>query len=132
MPEDKLPFGEYIKQLRNKKKEQDETFSLRGVADKIGMSPTYLSKIERGMLPASAEATRKLAEVLGVPVDDLFAHADKIDPELEKEIANHDEPVKLATFMRHATKLPPELIETASALIEALEKNSPKKAGEES
>jgi transcriptional regulator with XRE-family HTH domain len=49
-------FGDYIKDLRNKKKEHDDSFSVRGLADMIGLSATYVSKIERGELPASDDA----------------------------------------------------------------------------
>lgn len=38
-------FGEYLISLRDARKQTDPTFSLRGVASKIGISPTYLSSV---------------------------------------------------------------------------------------
>lgn len=58
-------FGEYLISLRDARKQTDPTFSLRGVASKIGISPTFLSKIERGEQPPSEKTIRKLAEVFG-------------------------------------------------------------------
>jgi predicted transcriptional regulator len=119
-------FGDYIKDLRNKKKEHDNSFSVRGLADKIGLSATYVSKIERGELPASDDAVYRLAKALEVTPDELFAQAGKIDPNLEKQIAAHAAPVKMAAFLRTASGLSQERLDMYQRMIDAAEGNAPK------
>ncbi len=115
-------FGEYLISLRDARKQTDPTFSLRGVASKIGISPTYLSKIERGEKPASEKTIRKLAEVFGVSADEIFAHAERIDPNLEKTLAGHEAPAQMAAFLRCVATLPPDKLEMAKNLIDVIDK----------
>ena len=115
-------FGEYLISLRDARKQTDPTFSLRGVASKIGISPTYLSKIERGEQPASEKTIRKLAEILGVSADEIFAHAERIDPNLEKTLAGHEAPAQMAAFLRSVATLPPDKLEMAKNLIDVIDK----------
>lgn len=44
----------------------------RDLADAVGISPSYLSRIERGMRPLDTVLLRRIAEALRVAVDDLF------------------------------------------------------------
>lgn len=115
-------FGEYLISLRDARKQTDRTFSMRGVASKIGISPTYLSKIERGEQPASGKTIRKLAEILGVSADEIFAHANRIDPDLEKTLASHEAPAQMAAFLRRVAMLPPDKLEMAKNLIDVIDK----------
>lgn len=115
-------FGEYLISLRDARKQTDPTFSLRGVASKIGISPTYLSKIERGEQPASEKTIRKLAEVFGVSADEIFAHAERIDPNLEKTLAGHEAPAQMAAFLRRVATLPHDKLEMAKNLIDVIDK----------
>jgi len=41
-------FGEYIREKREALRQSDRSYSLRQVAGRIGVEPSYLSKIERG------------------------------------------------------------------------------------
>ena len=115
-------LGEYLISLRDARKQTDPTFSLRGVASKIGISPTYLSKIERGEQPASEKTIRKLAEVFGVSADEIFAHANRIDPDLEKTLASHEAPAQMAALLRRVATLPPDKLEMAKNLIDVIDK----------
>ncbi|MBQ6474261.1 MAG: helix-turn-helix transcriptional regulator [Victivallales bacterium] len=114
-------FGEYLIGLRDARKQTDPTFSMRGVANKIGISPTYLNKIERGEQPASDETIRKLAEVFDVSADEIFAHAERIDPNLEKTLAGHEAPAQMAAFLRRVATLPPKQLEIAERIIDAID-----------
>lgn len=114
-------FGEYLISLRDARKQTDPTFSLRGVASKIGISPTYLSKIERGEQPASEKTIRKLAEILGVSADEIFAHANRIDPDLEKTLASHEAPAQMAALLRSVATLPPDKLEQYARLRDILD-----------
>ena len=115
-------LGEYLISLRDARKQTDPTFSLRGVASKIGISPTYLSKIERGEQPASDKTIRKLAEILGVSADEIFAHANRIDPDLEKTLASHEAPAQMAALLRRVATLPSDKLEMAKNLIDKVGK----------
>lgn len=115
-------FGEYLISLRDARKQTDPTLSMRRVASKIGISPTYLSKIERGEQPASEKTIRKLAEVFGVSADEIFAHAGRIDPNLEKTLAGHEAPAQMAAFLRRVATLPPRELEMAKTLIDVIDK----------
>lgn len=46
--------------------------SLRALAAAAGVSPSYLSEIERGAKPGSVEALRRLAGQLGVAIEALL------------------------------------------------------------
>lgn len=120
-------FGDYLHALRNSRKETDSSFSVRGLAGKVGLSATYLSKIERGELPASDDAVYKLAAALGVSADEMFAKYGRIDPDLEKDIAAHEGPREMAAFLRTASGLSKERLEMYRAMIDAAEARNPEK-----
>jgi transcriptional regulator with XRE-family HTH domain len=94
-------FGQRIRDLREAKKAVDPTFSLRQFAQKVGISATFLSKIETGEFdPPKAEHIMKMAELLGVDADELLALAGKTDPELDEIIKS--EPKAMADLLRTA------------------------------
>ncbi len=54
-------------------------FSLRRFADRVGVSPTYLSQVEQGNAdPPTAERVARMAELLGENADELIALAQYI------------------------------------------------------
>lgn len=112
--------GKFLMEQRNKKKKDDASFSVRGLAKKIGVSATYLSKIERGQVPASNEAIYKLAEQLQINPDEVFALANKIDPTVEKKLASHSSPKKMAAFLRSASQLQEKELDMLNAMIDAV------------
>ena len=54
---DDLDFGETLRARRLAQVETDPAFSLRQVAGRVGIEPSYLSKIERGEEPPPGEQT---------------------------------------------------------------------------
>ena len=71
-------FGERIKNLRKQK-----GFSQRKFAIQLGITSTYISKIERGEFPPPSEKVIKdMANLLNHNPHDLLAYADKVDSEL--------------------------------------------------
>jgi transcriptional regulator with XRE-family HTH domain len=57
------------------------------MAKKIGVSPTYLSKIERDEFPPPAEdKVKKMAEILGRDQDELLALAGRVASDLTEII----------------------------------------------
>lgn len=64
-----------------------KAFSLRQLAMRIGVEPSYLSKIERGLEPRpSEETTKAIARELGEDPDVLLAMAGKVSSDLQEII----------------------------------------------
>jgi transcriptional regulator with XRE-family HTH domain len=80
-------FGAYVRERREALRDGDPTFSVRKVAARIEVEPSYLSKVERGEVapPSEAKITR-LAEVLGEDSDVLLALAGKVSGRLQSII----------------------------------------------
>ena len=92
-------FGKRIRGLREAKLRTDPKYTLRKFAEAAGISPTFLSKVERGEFdPPKAEKIIKMAELLGVDADELLALADKFDPELGRIIK--EQPTALPDLLR--------------------------------
>lgn len=92
-------FGKKIRELREAKLKTDPKFTLRQFATAVGISPTFLSKVERGEFdPPAAHNIIKMAELLGVDADELLALANKFDPELEKIIK--EQPTAMPDLLR--------------------------------
>lgn len=82
-------FGDRLRELREAKLKSDPTFTLRKFATAVGISPTFLSKVERGEFdPPRPEKIKKMAKLLGEDADELLALAGRVDPELSEIIRN--------------------------------------------
>ena len=78
-----MTFGEYLRLRREALRAEDRRFSVRQVAQRIGVEPAYLSKIERGdVAPPSEAKVRALALELGEDPDVLLAMAGKVSTDL--------------------------------------------------
>lgn len=74
-------FGKFLRESRTQK--GDASFSVRKLAARVGIEPSYLSKIERDEQPPPGEGTiHKLAEELGEDPDVLLALAGKVPTDL--------------------------------------------------
>ena len=62
-----VDVGERLREIR-----QQRRATLRTVADRSGLSESFLSQVERGRSNASIGSLRRIAEALGVTVADLF------------------------------------------------------------
>jgi len=83
----KNAFGTFVRARREELRKQDREFSVRKVAARIGVEPSYLSKVERGDQPPPSEAKIvALAEVLDVDADVLLAMAGKVSSDLQEAI----------------------------------------------
>ena len=90
----KEKFGAFIRRERETKE-----LGLREMAKMIGVSPTYLSKIERDDFdPPTEDKVRKIAAIIGCDVDDLLAKANRISTYITDIIKRH--PVELAALLR--------------------------------
>jgi transcriptional regulator with XRE-family HTH domain len=80
---------------------------LRQFANMIGVSPTYLSKVEREQFPPPAEdKVVAIAKVIGRDPDELLALAGKVASDLTDIIRRR--PREMASFLRAANGLTAE------------------------
>jgi transcriptional regulator with XRE-family HTH domain len=99
-------LGHYLRKAREEKQAREgNTYSLRQVAARIGVEPSYLSKIERGLEPRPSEQTTSaLAKELGEDPDALLAMAGKVSQDLQEIIRKR--PKLFGELIRELKKLP--------------------------
>lgn len=91
-------FGEAIREMR-----EAQGVGLRVAADRLGISPAYLSRIERGReRPPKPDLVKRMARMLGGDADLLFRLAQSTDPDI-------------AEFLNVVPNVP-EFLRTAMAL----------------
>jgi len=92
-------FGALVRREREAKE-----IGLRVMAKMIGVSPTYLSKVERDEFPPPAEdKVRKIAAIIGRDADELLALAGRVASDLTDIIRKR--PREMADFLRSAKGL---------------------------
>ena len=97
-------LGSYLRERREVLKSQNKAFSLRQVAQRIEVEPSYLSKVERGREVPSEPKTRRLADELGLNPDVLLALAGKVSTDLQQVIRKR--PELFAQVIRDLASLP--------------------------
>ena len=91
-------FGGTIREMR-----EAQQLGLRAAADRLGISPAYLSRIERGKeRPPKPDLVKRMATLLGGGPDLLFRLAESTDPDL-------------AAYMHRVPRIP-EFLRTAKAM----------------
>lgn len=87
-----MKFGQYIREAREALQKDDvkgsnRYYSLRSVATRVNLEPSYLSKIERDVFPPpSEEAIVRIAKDLKLDPDVLLAMAGKLSTDLQQII----------------------------------------------
>jgi transcriptional regulator with XRE-family HTH domain len=77
-----MSFGRTVRERRIAK-----GFGLNAFAERLGISPAYLSRIEREQEnPPRDELIERIAAILGVDLDDLFVKAARLPPDLRKDL----------------------------------------------
>ena len=99
-------FGQYLRKARESK-----GVSLRKFAEKVGKTPTYISKIERDELDTkpSEELVERIAKELGADFNELIILAGRIPSELPDII--NQRPREMAALLRTASKMKPKELE---------------------
>src|SRR5688500_1955549 len=78
-----MSLGSFLRDRRESLRTADARFTLRQVAGRVGLEPSYLSKIERSEVPPpSEEMLVRLATELGLEPDILLAMAGKVSSDL--------------------------------------------------
>jgi HTH-type transcriptional regulator, competence development regulator len=95
-------FGAFIRRER-----EGREIGLREMAKKIGVSPTYLSKIERDeFTPPAEDKVRAIAQIIECDPDQLLAMAGRVPSDLADIIKQH--PVEMSALLRTANGLTAE------------------------
>ncbi|MFN0178398.1 MAG: helix-turn-helix domain-containing protein [Gemmatimonadales bacterium] len=98
-------FGSYVRDRRERLRRDDPQFSVRQVAARIGVEPSFLSKVERDeVAPPSEEKILGLARELGEDPDMLLALAGKVSSDLQRVIRKR--PELFAALIRQLKGLP--------------------------
>lgn len=104
-----MSFGEYVRYIREGLRSGDQKYSVRQVAQRVGIEPAYLSKIERGeQSPPSESTIRKIASELGEDPDMLLAMAGKVSADLQEIICRR--PQLFANLIRELKDAPDNAI----------------------
>ena len=87
-------FGAFIRREREAKE-----IGLREMAKKVGVSPTYMTKVERDeFAPPAEDKVKAIAQIIGCDVDELLERAGRVATDLSEIIKRH--PVELAAVLR--------------------------------
>ena len=111
-------FGETIREMR-----QAQRMGLRAAADRLGISPAYLSRIERGKeRPPRPDLVKQLATLLGGDSDLLFRLAESTDPDLAEYV--HSMP-NVPEFLRTARAMKLTSEDFAALIAEMKQRRAP-------
>tara|TARA_Y100001970_G_scaffold276320_1_gene378837 strand:+ start:124 stop:477 length:354 start_codon:yes stop_codon:yes gene_type:complete len=100
-----VTFGCFVRERRESLREDNPAYSIRRVAKRMGVQPSYLSKVERDeVAPPSEETTRKLAAELNVDTDVLLALSGKVSSDLQEVIRKR--PALVAELIRGLKEMP--------------------------
>jgi HTH-type transcriptional regulator, competence development regulator len=95
-------FGAVVRRER-----EEREIGLREMAKMIGVSPTYLSKVERGEFKAPVEKkVRAIAAILECDPEELMALAGRLSADLSDIIKRH--PVEMSALLRSVNGLSAE------------------------
>ena len=95
-------FGAFVRRRREEKE-----IGLREMAKMIGVSPTYLSKVERDeFAPPIEDKVRAIAQIIECDPDELLAKAGRVPSDLAEIIKRH--PVEMSALLRTANGLSAE------------------------
>ena len=98
-------LGNYLRMRREEIGKGKPGYSVRKVAGRIGIQPSYVSKVEREEVPPPSEATIvKWAGVLGEDPDLLLALAGKVSGDLREVIVKR--PKLFAELIRELKDAP--------------------------
>ena len=111
-----MTFGKFVRTARERILRQDRTFSVRQLAQRIGVEPSYLSKIERDQVAPPSEVTiTRLAQELNEDPDLLLAMAGKVSSDLRFIILHR--PQLFADLLRQLKDAPDYAIQNVAREI---------------
>jgi transcriptional regulator with XRE-family HTH domain len=110
---DRNGFGALVRREREAKK-----IGLREMAKMLGVSPTYLSMIERGAIkPPAEDRVKGIAAIIGRDPDELLALAGRVASDLIAIIRRR--PREMADLLRATKQLTAEQVATCAWFAQA-------------
>lgn len=98
-------LGVFLRDRREELRQQDRRYSLRQVAERVGIEPSYLSKVERGeVAPPSEDTIVRLAHELDVEPDLILAMGGKVSSDLLETIRRR--PLLFGQLLRELKDMP--------------------------
>jgi HTH-type transcriptional regulator, competence development regulator len=98
-------LGELLRQRREELRRDDVAYSVRQVAERLGVQPSYLSKVERDIgSPPAEETLVRLASDLALDPDLVLAYAGKISGDVRAVIRRR--PQLFARLIRELKDMP--------------------------
>lgn len=77
-----MAFGDLVRARRT-----ELAIGLNDLAERLGISPGYWSRIERNLdKPPSDEVVQRAAAILGIPLDQMFVEAQRLPPDMRKDM----------------------------------------------
>jgi transcriptional regulator with XRE-family HTH domain len=77
-----MAFGNVVRARRT-----ELEIGLNDMASRLGISPGYWSRVERNLdPPPSDEVVERTAAILGIPLDQIFVEAQRLPPDMRKDI----------------------------------------------
>src|SRR5262245_59422971 len=109
-------FGKFLRKRRMLRATENRAFSVRQLADRVGIEPSYLSKIERGEQPPPGEETiRRIAVELGEDPDVLLGLAGKVSSDLTHII--RERPALVGELLRSIRRVPAKRVAEISRQV---------------
>ena len=109
-------FGRFLRERRTIKADKNRAFSVRALAGRVGIEPSYLSKIERSEQPPPGEETiRRLAKELGEDPDVLLALAGKVSSDLLEIV--RERPALVGELLRSIRRAPAKRVAEMSRQV---------------
>lgn len=104
-----MGLGEQMRKAREARQEGDKkAWSLRRVAARLGIEPSYLSKLERGELAPGEDLLCRIADELGGDKDVWLALGGKVSQDLREIIAKR--PALFASIIRELREMPDDAL----------------------
>ncbi|MGH7470948.1 MAG: helix-turn-helix domain-containing protein [Longimicrobiales bacterium] len=97
-------LGDFLRARREELRASDPRYSVRQVAERLGIEPSYLSKVERDIgSPPSEQTLARLASDLRLDVDVVLALAGKVSADVQQAIRKRPQLfAQLIRELRHA------------------------------
>ncbi|HRY15947.1 MAG: helix-turn-helix transcriptional regulator [Candidatus Competibacteraceae bacterium] len=99
-----MDFGNHIRRIRQRRYQVNRRYSIKSVAERIGVDPDDLERIERNRKPPDEEVLQRLANDLGEDMDLLLALVGQIASDIRETIIRR--PVLFTELIRGVSDLP--------------------------
>jgi transcriptional regulator with XRE-family HTH domain len=108
-----VDVGVRLRELRGVRR-----LTLRDVAERAGLSESFLSQVERGRASASIASLRRIADALGIGISDLFQPAEPARP---KVLRREDRPALAFGVLGRKLMLTPKPLHELEVFVGELE-----------